>query len=189
MKIYTGGGDKGKTSLFSGERVAKYDSKVEAYGELDELSSALGYLAALLRDDHPDLAAELERVQSNLFKMGSWLATTPGASRAEYLEAIDKAQAAGLEKAIDEMTESLDEMKGFILPGGHPSSAWGHYTRTVCRRVERRVVLLKDQPGYRDQDWLDVVLVYMNRLSDYLFTLARYCNHLYRVDDVLWRKW
>ena len=188
MKIYTGAGDKGMTSLFSGERVAKNHLRVEANGDLDELNSFLGALAAVLEEARPALVEEIRSIQSHLFSMGAWLATTPDSPSLALLEEMTTEPIRVLESAIDKMEKELPELKGFILPGGHMTGASAHVARTVCRRAERRVVRLVDKAegGRSDEQFLKIV-AYLNRLSDYLFELARYCNRLANVPDVLWK--
>jgi cob(I)alamin adenosyltransferase len=187
VKIYTGSGDRGKTSLFSGERVPKDHRRIEAYGDLDELNSVLGALAAASAGQ-PAVQAELAGIQSDLFHLGAWLATTPEAPAAAALEPIDPQRSSRLEAAIDRMEAGLPPLKAFILPGGHPSAAWAHVARTVCRRAERRVVGLADGDGPpAAQEQLQRTIVYLNRLSDYLFVLARHLNRLQGIDDVRWR--
>jgi len=189
MKIYTGVGDRGKTSLFSGERVTKADLRVEAYGDVDELNSTLGVLVATLAEGQEELRVELQRIQAELFQVGSWLATTPDSLAAEALEPIIPEHGRALEAAIDRMEEDLPRLTGFILPGGHISAAWTHVARTVCRRAERRVVRLSDAGEESPSGaGLEDILVYLNRLSDYLFVLARYCNQLAGVEEALWKK-
>jgi cob(I)alamin adenosyltransferase len=188
MKIYTGSGDRGKTSLFSGERVAKDNDRIEAYGDLDELNAVLGALAASLSEAPPDRWAELQAIQSDLFCIGGWLATTPGAPEAESLPPIDPGRSAWLEGAIDRMEEDLAPLTEFILPGGHPSAAWAHVARTVCRRVERRVVRLAgDRPPGAAAAPLGRATIYLNRLSDYLFVFARHCNRRHGIADTPWK--
>ena len=187
MKIYTGTGDKGKTSLFSGERVSKSDARIDAYGDLDELNSILGALAAHLVSEK-ELVRELEQIQSDLLRAGAWLATRPDSSAIESLEEISNEQIVFLEKAIDRLEKELPILKGFILPGGHITSAWAHVARTVCRRCERKVVPLTDEARKSNAaEQYQNLLVLLNRLSDYLFVLARYCNHLHGVSDKLWK--
>jgi cob(I)alamin adenosyltransferase len=188
MKIYTGSGDRGKTSLFSGERVGKDNDRIEAYGDLDELNAVLGALAASLPDAPPDRRAELQAIQSDLFCIGAWLATTPGAPAAESLPPIDPGRSVWLEGAIDRMEEDLAPLAAFILPGGHPSAAWAHVARTVCRRVERRVVRLAGVPPPGEAAApLGRAMVYLNRLSDYLFVFARHCNRRHGIADTPWK--
>lgn len=187
MKIYTGTGDKGKTSLFSGERVTKADPRIDAYGDLDELNSILGALAAHLSAEK-DLAAELQRIQSELFQAGAWLATNPDSAAIDSLKEISAEQVAFLEKAIDRIENELPALKSFILPGGHITAAWAHVARAVCRRCERKAVpLLAKTMKSKAAEPYQRVLVYLNRLSDYLFMLARRCNHIQGVSDKLLR--
>lgn len=188
MKIYTGGGDRGKTGLFSGERVAKSNLQVEAYGDVDELNSTLGSLAAALQDTWADIIEQIQQIQSDLFQVGAWLATTPGAESEASLEEFAAERVLFLENAIDRMETQLPALSGFILPGGHPSSAAAHVSRAVCRRSERRVVALVEQldPKKRPASWQQL-LRYLNRLSDYLFVLARFCNHRNEVAEPLWK--
>jgi cob(I)alamin adenosyltransferase len=146
MKIYTGTGDKGKTSLFSGERLFKDNSRIDAYGDIDELNSILGALAANLSDEK-ELIEELRQIQSTLLQLSAWLATKPDSALIESLEEITDKQITFLEDAIDRLQEELPVLKGFILPGGHVTASWAHVARTVCRRSERKVVpLLTDLP-------------------------------------------
>ena len=187
MKIYTGTGDKGKTSLFSGERVTKADPRIDAYGDLDELNSILGVLAAHLSTEE-EIAAELQQIQFDLFQGGAWLATRPDSAAMGFLKEISAEQIAFLEKAIDRFEKELPALKSFILPGGHITAAWAHVARTVCRRCERKVVSLfnKTMKGKAAEPY-QRLLVFLNRLSDYLFVLARHCNHIHGVTDKPWR--
>jgi cob(I)alamin adenosyltransferase len=185
MKIYTGAGDKGKTSLFSGERVTKADPRIEAYGDLDELNSILGALSAHLSAEE-ELATELQQIQCDLFQGGAWLATNPDSAAMGALKEISAEQIAFLEKAIDRFEKELPALKSFILPGGHITAAWAHVARTVCRRCERKVVpLLGKMAKGKAAEPYQRLLVYLNRLSDYLFMLARQCNHIHGVSDKL----
>ena len=187
MKIYTGSGDRGKTSLFSGERVAKNNVRTEAYGEVDELNSCLGALTAAMEENHESVS-EIRRIQSDLFHIGACLATTPGSPSAAALEAFDEQKSRYLETAIDRMDQHLPPLKGFILPGGRMPAALAHVARTVCRRAERHVVALYEDKTAGPPDAYQAVLIYLNRLSDYLFVLARYCNHLVGEAGILWKK-
>jgi cob(I)alamin adenosyltransferase len=186
IKIYTRTGDFGKTSLFSGERVHKSHDRVEACGEVDELNAFLGLLAANLPEGHEEIFGEIHTAQSALFHIGARLSTTPGSPLLSSLKEIGEEEVHALEQAIDRMEEALSPVRGFILPGGHPTAAMIHAARTVCRRSERRVVKLytaeKQEEGSRK------ILAYLNRLSDYLFVLARYCNHVMGVADIPWEK-
>lgn len=188
MKIYTGTGDKGKTSLFGGERVSKNNARVDAYGDIDELNSILGALAAYLPDEQ-GLIEELEQVQSDLMQLSAWLATTPDSAMIESLSEISEEQISFLEKAIDRLQKELPVLKGFILPGGHITAAWAHVARTVCRRSERKVVpLLNNLPEGKAAEQYRKLLAYLNRLSDYLFVFARHCNYIFGLSDKLWKR-
>lgn len=188
MKIYTGSGDRGKTSLFSGERVSKNNVRTEAYGDVDELNACLGALTAAL-EESTESAAEIRQIQADLFHIGACLATTPGSPSTAALEPFDEQKSRYLEAAIDRMDQHLPPLNGFILPGGRMPAALAHIARTVCRRAERHVVGLSGgKTNGQTPDGYQEVLVYLNRLSDYLFVLARYCNHLAGEADVLWKK-
>lgn len=172
MKIYTKTGDKGKTSLFGGTRVPKYHLRIEAYGTVDELNSYIG----LIRDQKidPHTAKILLKIQNELFTLGSMLATPPekeilksGKERLN-INKVGEESVALLENEIDQMNESLPPMSHFILPGGHTTVSFCHITRCICRRAERITTLLSDESSTNPQ-----ILVYLNRLSDYLFVLAR----------------
>lgn len=187
MKIYTKTGDKGKTSLFSGERVSKSNRRVEAYGDVDELNSILGALAASLSGGDAELCRALKQVQGDLFCIGGLLATMPGSSAFEDLPELKEGAVKRLEREIDRMEKVLPPLRGFILPGGHPSACWAHVARTVCRRAERHVVsTLEAAEAGSDPRGLARLGIYLNRLSDYLFMLARCCNHREGVADTLW---
>jgi cob(I)alamin adenosyltransferase len=190
MKIYTGGGDGGKTSLFSGERITKGHLRIEAYGDIDELNSMIGVILSSLPEALDHLCGhELLNIQSDLFLIGAWLATTPNSPNMSNLDAISPNKIADLESAIDRMDATLPDLHGFILPGGHPSSSWAHMARTICRRAERQTVRLEDMEETTDPDsGLAPVLNYLNRLSDYFFVLARCCNHVMKVPEILWQK-
>jgi len=187
MKVYTGGGDKGKTSLFSGERVPKHHIRIEAYGDLDELNSILGVVASYLPVGEQAVRDDVEGIQSNLFLAGAWLATTPDSSATGYLTALPVTVSKDLEKRIDALSEVLPVLKEFILPGGQPVAAWSHVARTVCRRCERRLTELIEAANGGNGE-LAVIQVYLNRLSDYLFVLARYLNHVLGTADKTWKK-
>ena len=176
------------TSLFSGERVPKSFERVEAYGDVDELNSVLGVLVGILPEQISEVIEEVKQFQSDLLHVGAWLATTPQSpSSASLLEVTDK-HITRLEKAIDRLEGELPPLRSFIIPGGHPSSAWGHVARTVCRRAERHVVRLTlDAPDAHTESLLGVI-VFLNRLSDYLFVLARYCNLVTGVTEIHWEK-
>jgi cob(I)alamin adenosyltransferase len=189
VKIYTGSGDQGKTSLFSGERVTKGDIRIEAYGEVDELCSILGALIAHLPNDQNHLRHELKRIQSDLFQVGACLATTLDSPAASSIEKVQPDQIHFLENAIDRMDAQLPALHDFILPGGHVTAAWAHIARTVCRRTERQVVRFLDSADRSQKSGpLERLQVYLNRLSDYLFVLARYCNQQMGVSENRWKK-
>jgi len=182
MKIYTGKGDRGKTSLFSGEKVDKSHERIEVYGDVDELNSVLGAVAAFLPSQERSLDGEIRDIQRELIRMSAWLATTPTSPSTAYLQPLTDEPRQTLEAAIDRMEEQLEPLRHFILPGGHPSAAMAHVARTVCRRAERRLAgMLRnagDPPGSSDAP-LQQALVFLNRLSDYLFVLARTCNRIH----------
>ena len=190
MKIYTQTGDRGKTSLFSGERIFKDHVRVRAYGEVDELNAVIGSLAASLRPEEVQVVDELKRIQSRLFQVGAWLATTPGTEAQSQLTPITKEDTSGLETRIDAMESNLPDLRAFVLPGGHPSAAWAHIARAVCRRVERTVVELAGQqsPSESPENLLAPIMAFLNRLSDYLFVLARFLNQQNGVAEVVWQE-
>lgn len=187
MKVYTGGGDKGKTSLFSGERVPKHHIRIEAYGDLDELNSILGVVASYLPEGEQTVRDDFDGIQSNLFLAGAWLATTPESSATGYLTVLPVTVSRDLEKRIDALSEVLPVLKEFILPGGQPVAAWSHVARTVCRRCERRLTELIEVSNGGSGE-LATIQVYLNRLSDYLFVLARYLNQVLGTADKTWKK-
>ena len=189
MKIYTGGGDQGKTSLFSGERVAKSHERIEAYGDVDELNSLLGTIAAALPQEHKDLVEEIYGIQADLFHVGAWLATLPESRLTKHLQKITPEFHETLEKSIDQMESELPKLKKFILPGGHFAASMAHVARTVCRRSERHVIrLVNGMDENLASEQLNEILVYLNRLSDYLFVFARYCNKRLNVSDIMWER-
>ena len=179
MKIYTKTGDSGETSLFDNTRVSKSDTRVDAYGEVDEVNACLGAARAAGMDD--DMAALVESLQKDLFALGARLAD-PSSRIAPRVEkaVIGEAAIERLEHAIDRLEETLPPLRRFILPGGAPAGALLHLARTVCRRAERRVVAL----GAGTVD--PVLIVYLNRLSDLLFVMARAVNHRSGVPETEW---
>ncbi len=187
MKIYTGTGDGGKTSLFSGERIAKNDDRIEAYGAVDELNSLIGAVAASLPavPEAEDAKEKLTKIQSDLFRVGAMLATTENSTASTYLQPIELQDSQWLEEQMDKMQSGLPDLTAFILPGGHTSAAWSHVARTVCRRAERRLIPLMGQTYLSDES-CDRLLKYINRLSDYLFVFARHCNLLAGLEDKVW---
>jgi cob(I)alamin adenosyltransferase len=180
MKIYTRSGDAGQTGLFGGRRVAKFHPRVEAYGTVDELNAVLGLAAAMV--DSPELGEALRAVQSRLFDLGADLATPPEGRAGAHVTRSREAWAAELEAQIDAMEAGLAPLTTFILPGGSPGSAWLHLARTVCRRAERRVA----EAEAAGEDLSPGVLVYLNRLGDWLFVAARSANIEAGVEDIPW---
>jgi cob(I)alamin adenosyltransferase len=163
--------------------------RVEAYGDVDELNSLLGVLVALLPEDTPRIVEELQQTQATLLHVGAWLATTPESPTLDLLQEIEEAHWQTLEKSIDRMEEELDTLKGFILPGGGVPASMAHVARTVCRRAERHVVRLADETGTGGEEGnLQGVIIFLNRLSDYLFVLARYCNWIEGLIDIPWKR-
>jgi cob(I)alamin adenosyltransferase len=181
MKIYTKTGDGGETSLFGGGRVPKHDPRVAAYGDVDELNSAIGL--ALATEPRDLERALLEQVQRDLFAIGGQLATRDPAKVVSALTKaqIDDRRIEAMEAAIDRGDAVLPPLAAFVLPGGTPKAAVLHLARTVCRRAERSVVALREREPVPP-----VVLVYLNRLSDLLFTLARLANQRGGVPDRIW---
>ncbi len=179
MKIYTRGGDEGKTTLFAGGRVSKNHARLHAYGTVDELNSVLGVVLAAGTPE--TLAAPLQRVQRELFIVGADLAT-PLEAPSNYVVRVSAQLTAALEAEIDEWDAQLPPLKHFILPGGTLCAALLHQARTVCRRAERWVVALQDSQEINGE-----ALRYLNRLSDWLFVTARYANHLANMPEVIWQ--
>lgn len=181
MRIYTKTGDKGDTGLFGGGRVAKDDPRVDAYGEVDELNAVLGMARSI--EMMPRIDEVLLPVQRDLFAIGALLATPDHAKMQLQLEKarIDDERIAQLERAIDDGEAELEPLRAFIIPGGTPKAAALHVARTVCRRAERRVVHLS-----HDLPLPPLVVVYLNRLSDLLFVLARVANRRAGAGEVTW---
>ena len=189
MKVYTGSGDKGKTSLFSGERVPKDDHRVEAFGDVDELNSMIGLLLSKLSPKETDRSDELGQIQESLFHIGAWLATTRLSPASELLKGLTEGRVRFLEEAIDSMTDKMPQLRSFIIPGGHVTAGMAHMARTICRRTERHVVKLSEAVKIgKTPIVLRGTLIFLNRLSDYLFTLARYCNWSNGQSDKIWEK-
>ena len=185
MKVYTGGGDRGRTSLFSGERISKDDRRVEAYGDVDELNSLLGALITALPGGCGEAMAELQRIQNDLFRIGACLATSGDDPTFAATRDFPAENARFLENAIDRMDDNLPRLSQFILPGGHPAACWSHVARCVCRRAERHTVRAVRETA-ADPNAYAGTLTYLNRLSDYLFVLARYCNKVSDTPDAPW---
>ena len=179
MRIYTKTGDAGQTSLFDSTRVSKADARVDAYGEVDELNAHLGSVCASGVD--ADLAPEIEKIQKELFAIGARLADPRSRIAGRVTKAaIDDKDISRLEQLIDTLETELPPLRRFILPGGSASGAMLHQARTVCRRVERRVV------GLGADAVEPIVIVYLNRLSDLLFVMARAVNHRAGLPEIEW---
>lgn len=178
MKIYTKTGDSGQTSLIGGTRVPKHHIRIEAYGTVDELNSWIG----LIRDQNIDQQSisTLLEIQDRLFTIGSHLASDPGKSKMKLPE-INPEDIELLEKEIDRMTALLPELKSFILPGGNTTVSYIHIARCVCRRCERLVTHLNEEEPVNEK-----IVVYLNRLSDHLFTLSRYIGMNMKVTESPW---
>jgi cob(I)alamin adenosyltransferase len=181
MKIYTKTGDAGQIGLFGGGRVYKDDPRVEAYGEVDELNAFLG--AARAVEVIPRIDEVLVPIQRDLFSIGALLATPNLEKMHDHLAKaqIDDARIVSLEKEIDACDRELEPLRAFIVPGGTPKAASLHIARTVCRRAERRVIHLQ-----KEVEIPQIVVVYLNRLSDLLFTLARVANTRGGAGEVTW---
>jgi cob(I)alamin adenosyltransferase len=179
MKIYTKTGDDGHTGLFGGERVLKDDARVEAYGSVDEANACLGVARAAGLT--PEVDAAVERIQAQLFVLGAELATPADHRSRLRMPLLDTAEVTGLEQDIDRLEEKLPALTSFVLPAGTAAASALHHARTVCRRAERRVVAVQEAAELRAE-----LVVYLNRLSDLLFVMARHENHSAGVADVAW---
>ncbi|NNE29746.1 MAG: cob(I)yrinic acid a,c-diamide adenosyltransferase [Saprospiraceae bacterium] len=178
FKIYTKTGDKGTTGLFGGARVSKHAIRIEAYGTTDELNSHTG----LLRDqvEKEEIRSALLAVQHELFVIGSNLAKDPDSDLT--VPALESGIVTSLEEAMDKMDNELAPLKSFILPGGHPIVSQAHICRVVCRRAERRVVALAETEVVPEE-----IVIFLNRLSDYFFVLARYLGKTLEVEEIKWQ--
>lgn len=179
MKIYTKTGDKGETSLIGGTRVKKHHVRIESYGTVDELNSYIG----LVRDQEVNAGRKdlLKEIQDRLFTIGSSLASDPEKSKMKIPD-LHAEDITLLEKEMDKMNETLPELRVFILPGGHQSVSFCHLARVVCRRAERLVIALQEESFVAD-----LVIQYLNRLSDYLFVLSRMMAHELNAEEVQWK--
>lgn len=179
MKVYTKTGDKGLTSLFGGSRVPKDDARINTYGTIDELNSYIG----LLRDQQVNKQHHetLVEIQDRLFTIGSILATEPGNDKVKVPE-LSESDVTLLEKEMDKMDEELEPMRAFVLPGGDQAVSFCHIARCVCRRSERLTIALN-----REEPVPELVIVYLNRLSDYLFVLSRWMSKKLNANEVLWK--
>lgn len=190
-KIYTATGDRGTTSLVGGKRVKKNCTRIEAYGTVDELNSFLGQLAVEMTADYPKLTAYIRTVQSKMFNIGGYLATdfspddpasaTASDGKAAPCRGLSAADVERIEALIDELTAQLPPLRCFVLPGSGRLSALANVCRAVSRRCERRVLDLADEAPIDP-----TLLIFINRLSDFLFTLARYFDHREGLPEVPW---
>lgn len=181
LKIYTKTGDLGKTSLIGGTKVPKSNIRIESYGTIDELNSFIGLTADQL--NHQQSKIVLKEIQDRLFTIGSSLACDPDKEPLLKIPDLKGSDIDLLEMEIDKMNEDLTTMKSFILPGGHIAISTAHVTRCVCRRAERLCVYMQENDLFVDP----LVIKYLNRLSDYLFVLARFTGHLLGVKDIPWK--
>lgn len=177
MKIYTKTGDDGTTALFGGQRIPKFSLRIESYGTVDELNACLGMLIQEVEDT--SLHPFLRTIQSRLFDVGAHLAAVP--NKTLKLPIIGDNLIEDLENEMDRMDQELPELRHFILPGSGEANARAHICRTVCRRAERLVVLLNREEGVED-----VLIRYLNRLSDYFFMLSRYISFQRNEDEIKW---
>jgi cob(I)alamin adenosyltransferase len=186
MKIYTRTGDQGSTSLFTGERISKNDPFINALGAVDEANSTLGIALAFLPKEEglQQTRIQLESIQHALFDVGAALATPLSKASQKKLDKthFDEHAAALLEEWIDEMEKHLPPLQTFILPSGHPAGAFLHQARSLVRNAERKVV-----PLFQQGDVQTPVLIYLNRLSDYLFVTSRFVNHLLQAPETSWK--
>ena len=181
MKIYTKTGDRGSTSLIGGTKVSKSHLRIDAYGTVDELNSWIGVVSDHTGDE--TLKKVLKEIQDRLFTIGSSLACDPEKEPKLKIPDLHEGDILFLESEIDRMNAALPEMKSFILPGGAPAVSFAHVGRTVCRRAERLCVALQET----DEEVENLVLKYLNRLSDHLFMLARYLGHQQGAEEIKWQ--
>ena len=179
-KVYTRTGDKGTTSLVGGVRIKKSDARLEAYGTVDELSAHLGLLVAMMPDG--DIRQNIIRIQNNLFNVCTHLATDQSQTPLYPSAHLPEGEVAFLEQEVDRMMGLLPERQGFVLPGGTPAAAQAHVARTVCRRAERRIAALAEEAEVGDD-----IQRYVNRLSDYLFVLAKIINFNSGQTEIIWQ--
>jgi cob(I)alamin adenosyltransferase len=182
MKIYTKTGDNGETSLFGGERVAKDSLRIETYGTVDELNSFIGLAITELKSD--EVRVTLEKIQNQLFILGSDLATPDTEENKKLkIERVPESFYINAENEIDNFTIKLEELNNFILPGGSKAAALLHVCRTVCRRAERKAVALNKAVKISKN-----IVIFLNRLSDLFFVMARYENKVAGLTDIRWKK-
>ncbi len=181
IKIYTKTGDKGKTSLIGGTKVFKSDLRIETYGTVDELNSYIGLVNDYTPDEHQRII--LKQVQDRLFVIGSSLACDPDKQTGMHIPDLKEEDIAILENEIDSMNDRLPQMKHFILPGGHAAVSSTHIARCVCRRSERLCVSMQQHELFVEP----LIIKYLNRLSDYLFVLARFTAQELHVQEIIWK--
>ena len=181
MKIYTKTGDLGKTSLIGGTKVPKSHIRIETYGTVDELNSYIGLVSDHITDNHTKII--LQEIQDRLFTIGSSLACDPDKEPLMKIPDLKEEDINLLEREMDKMNDVLPPMKFFVLPGGHVAVSTTHVARCVCRRAERLCVNMQEHELFVEP----LVIKYLNRLSDYLFVLARYVGHLLGVEEIAWR--
>jgi cob(I)alamin adenosyltransferase len=181
FKIYTKTGDKGMTSLIGGARVPKSHIRIESYGTIDELNAYLGMVNDSAQNE--EVTTWLREIQDRLFTIGSVLATNPDKEVKMKLPDLHEADVTWLEQEIDKMNETLPEMRSFILPGGNFAASTCHVARCVCRRAERLCVQMHEQQEFVPE----LVIAYLNRLSDFLFVLCRYITHINGAAEIEWR--
>jgi cob(I)alamin adenosyltransferase len=179
MKVYTKTGDKGQTSLIGGTRVPKHHIRIESYGTVDELNSYIGLIRDQQIDDHSKKI--LIEIQDRLFTIGSSLASDPEKSKMKIPD-LKEEDVTLLETEMDKMNETIPEMRSFVLPGGHTTVSYCHIARCVCRRAERLTIHLSENSFVAD-----LVIKYLNRLSDYLFVLSRKLSHDLHAEEIPWK--
>lgn len=180
-KVYTKTGDGGKTSLVGGVRINKTDVRLEAYGTVDELNSFIGLLCTEVKT--ADILEMLHRIQSNLFNVGTHLATDQSQTPLYESAKLAEGEVETIENEIDKILAELPEKLGFVLPGGSRAGALAHVCRTVCRRAERRALALSEQAAVGSE-----IIQYLNRLSDYFFVLAKKLNIIDGIEEKIWSK-
>ena len=184
-KVYTKTGDKGETSLVSGTRISKGSHRLHIYGEVDELNSNMGMAHSLMKV-HEVCLEELEfieDIQSRLFDLGSNLACEAENAKKYNLPQISDGIVLGIEEKIDELDSKLAPLKNFILPGGHPVASSFHISRTICRRIERNLVTFSEN---NPDELPNNAMIFINRLSDYFFVMARYINMMTKENEIIW---
>ncbi len=177
MKIYTKKGDKGETSLLGGSRIPKDDIQISAYGTVDELNSAISFIPYYINEE--EIKILIKEIQSQLFLIGSYLAMS---ERSKFkLPEIQEEAIQKLENSIDKMEKELPPLKNFVLPGGHIGNSFAHLARTICRRAERKCVALSKEKNIHP-----LIVPYLNRLSDWLFVVARFISYKNNAPEIPW---